>query len=141
MHEDPLYPYFSALADFLELAESAAREHARQKKFRLRKRVGSTVKPGPETPLWNELIAQVRPLLSRWGDKAHLARTLGIDRQRLNHCVHAQRACLDGERTLLLFCWLVCRKLGRDFAVPTGSPLHVPALPPDPPRRRDGRAK
>jgi len=65
-----------------------------------------TLRPGAETPLWNELVRQVRPHLRRYGAKAQLARLLGVPRQRLQDCLRAKSACLDAERTLLLLGWL-----------------------------------
>jgi hypothetical protein len=69
--------------------------------------------PGPDTPLWNELVRQVRPRLRRRGSKNFLAHLLGIPRQRLYVCLTAKRACLDAERTLLLLAWLHNRQQGR----------------------------
>lgn len=64
------------------------------------------LRPGPETPLWNELIRQILPYLRRRGSKAQLARLLGVPRQRLQACFKARYACLDAERTLQLVGWL-----------------------------------
>jgi hypothetical protein len=69
--------------------------------------------PGVRTPLWNELVRQVRPHLRRRGSKNLLAHLLGIPRQRLYVCLKARRACLDAERTLLLLAWLQARQQGR----------------------------
>ncbi len=65
-----------------------------------------TLRPGPDTPLWNELVRQVRPHLRKRGSKAQLARLLGLPRQRLQDCLKSGAACLDAERTLLLLGWL-----------------------------------
>ena len=65
-----------------------------------------TLRPGADTPRWNELVRQIRPHLRRYGAKAKLARLLGVPRQRLQDCLKAKSACLDAERTLLLLGWL-----------------------------------
>lgn len=65
-----------------------------------------TLRPGPDTPLWNELVRQIRPHLRRYGAKAQLARLLGVPRQRLQDCLKTKSASLDAERTLLLLGWL-----------------------------------
>ena len=74
---------------------------------------GQTLQPGPDTPLWNELVRQVLPLLKRRGRKVHLARILGVPRQRLQVCLKAKSACLDAERTLLLLAWLAQQSQGK----------------------------
>jgi len=67
---------------------------------------GQTLRPGPDTPLWRELVRQIRPHLRKYGAKAQLARLLGLPRQRLHDCLKAGSASLDAERTLLLLGWL-----------------------------------
>src|SRR4051812_20467338 len=52
-----------------------------------------TLRPGPDTPLWNELVRQLRPHLRKYGAKAQLARLLGLPRQRLHDCLKAGSAC------------------------------------------------
>lgn len=69
--------------------------------------------PGPDTPLWNELVRQVKPHLHPRGSKNLLAHLLGIPRQRLHRCLTARRSFLDAERTLLLLVWLQTRRQGR----------------------------
>ena len=93
-----------------ELLISAAVTLARQapRAFRavVRSRRGHTLRPGNETPLWNALRAQLRPLLRRRGRQARLARLLGLSRQRLNRCLAGGTAMPDAERTLELLVWL-----------------------------------
>ena len=60
-----------------------------------------------------ELVRQVLPLLKRRGRKVHLARILGVPRQRLQVCLKAKSACLDAERTLLLLAWLARQSQGK----------------------------
>lgn len=88
-----------------------------------------TLRPGEETPLWNELVRQVRPHLRKRGNKAQLARLLGLPRQRLQDCLKAGSASLDAERTLLLIGWLGFFQRGGELA---------PAVRPGRPRRQPG---
>lgn len=101
-------PLIDVLLDAAEAAlTEAQRSRAERAKLAVRpRRRNLTLRPGPDTPLWNELVRQVRPHLRRYGAKAQLARLLGLPRQRLQDCLKAQSACLDAERTLLLLGWL-----------------------------------
>jgi hypothetical protein len=76
---------------------------------------GATLRPGPATPLWNEIVRRAEPHLKRRGQKAQLARILGIPRQRLHDYLKTGRACPDAERTLLLLCWVAAREQGREL--------------------------
>jgi hypothetical protein len=96
----------------LEAADASARRALRRFKRRPPKR-GETLAPGIDTPLWNELVRQVVPLLRKRGSKIHLARILGLPRQRLQVCLKARTACLDAERTLLLLAWLAKQHRGQ----------------------------
>ena len=78
-------------------------------------RPGQTLRPGSNTPVWNELVRQTRPFLRKRGEKVKLARILGVPKQRLNEYLHACTACPDAERTLMLVCWLACRQQGREL--------------------------
>lgn len=71
---------------------------------------GATLRPGRETPLWNRLVTQIRPLLKRRGEKAQLARLLGVHRQAINEYFVSQSRMPDAERTLLLTEWLEARR-------------------------------
>jgi hypothetical protein len=104
-----------ALALF-EAASYTARRAARQGRRLWPQRMrGHCLAPGAGTPLWNELLARARPHLQTRGTKAHLARLLGLPRQRLQDALKARTACLDAERTLWLLCWIVAREHGRDL--------------------------
>lgn len=96
----------------LEAAEQAVRRSAEKHKRRPPKR-GLTLQVGIDTPLWNELVRQVVPLLRTRGSKVHLARILGLPRQRLQVCLKARTASLDAERTLLLLAWLATQRRGK----------------------------
>lgn len=102
-----------ALLALYDLTAEAARAGAKQAR-RGKPLRNFTLHPGAATPLWNELIKQVRSFLGKRGSKVRLARYLGISRQRLHLCLKG-RSCLDAERTLLLFCWLTARQHGRDL--------------------------
>ena len=71
---------------------------------------GATLRPGRETPLWNRLVTQIRPRLKRRGEKAQLARLLGVHRQAINEYIVSQSRMPDAERTLLLMEWLEARR-------------------------------
>ncbi len=74
-----------------------------------------TLRPGADTPLWNELARMTLPLLHKRGSKAHLARLLGLPRQRLTAFFVRGSATPDAERTLLLLVWIAQRQQGRDL--------------------------
>ncbi len=75
-------------------------------------RRGKTLRPGRQTPLWNELRAQLRPHLVRYGDQANLARLLGLPRQRIQAYVTQNSQMPDAERTLQLLVWLLAVRRG-----------------------------
>ena len=77
---------------------------------------GAILRPGRDTPRWNKLAEAAAKLLCRRGDKARLARILGISRQRLHLLLKARTACPDAERTLLLQEWMELRQRGLDLA-------------------------
>ncbi len=117
--------------DLIVAAFRAARE-ARRAQTRAKprpRRRSLTLRPGPETPCWNELVRQVRPHLRKYGAKAQLARLLGLPRQRLQDCLKAASASLDAERTLLLLGWLGFFQRGGELA---------PAVRPGRPPRKPG---
>jgi len=97
------------LADAAEAAASAARRKHKDRHHVVR---GAALRPGPGSPLWNELSTAVRLTFRRRGDKVRLARYLGISRQRLHLLLVARTACPDAERALLLLVWLHARRQG-----------------------------
>ncbi len=105
----------------LDAAEAVGRAAAlRLKEARRpapRRGVGRTLRPGVNTPLWNELVKQAVPQLTKYGSKVQLARLLGLPRQRVQDCLKARHAALDAERTLLLLCWVSARQQGRDLMI------------------------
>ena len=115
---NPLHPRLRPYVEIMEWLTDAAAESARRTASKLKRRPpkrGQTLLPGVDTPLWNELVRQATPLLRKRGSKVHLARILGISRQRLHVCLKAQAGCLDDERTLLLLAWLCARRQGREL--------------------------
>jgi hypothetical protein len=118
----PRFPPYLELP--LELASAlmmAAAESARaavqQSRRRRQSRRGETLKPGADTPLWNELVAAVRAQLTgRYGEKARLGRVLGLPRQRVNDFLRNRTYLPDAERALLLLVWLQLRRQGHDPA-------------------------
>jgi hypothetical protein len=107
----PPFPH-EIIEGLYHVSLQAARRAARARMARRPPRAGRTLLPGPDTPLWNELVRQVRPHLRRRGSKNLLAHLLGISRQRLHRCLKARRGLLDAERTLLLLAWLQARQRG-----------------------------
>jgi len=94
----------------------AARSANRQVLRAMRPRRGHTLRPGTDTPLWNELVGAVRSCLTKYGDKAKLGRFLGLPRQRIDDFLLGKRALPDAERTLLLLHWLDAKKRGIDLS-------------------------
>ena len=104
-----LRPFFE-LAEMLEQAARATSRSLRQKHHAwTRPRAGATLRPGPGTPLWNELARIAAAQTVRYGEKAKLGRHLGVPRQRVHEYLIAQTACPDTERALLLITWLLTR--------------------------------
>ena len=99
----------------LDSLSPAARTSARRR-MGPRRTVGATIRPGRDTPLWNQLVADIRPLLGKRGEKAQLARLLGLQRQAVNEYFVSNRRMPDAERTLLLLEWLRLRQAGKKAA-------------------------
>jgi hypothetical protein len=97
-------------------AQGAARAARQKYREATRERRGSALHPGPDTPLWNELAAIAQKLLKRRGEKANLARYLGLPRQRVHLLLVAKTACPDAERALQLLAWVNARRAGRNPA-------------------------
>jgi hypothetical protein len=102
------------LADTLIAAAEVTAKVARKKYREARRRHGyEAIRSGPDTPLWNELASACAQNLTRYGEKAKLARLLGVSRQRLHVLLVARTSCADAERTLQLLTWLQARRHGR----------------------------
>lgn len=102
------------MAELLEVLSSAAVKKAKTmgaRKAPARSRHQGVIRrPGPETPLWNELTAAVRPYLVRRGSKSNLARILGVPRQRIYQYITRPTAMPDAETVLHLVLWLAVQK-------------------------------
>ena len=121
----------SLVEDLIDAVAAAARRGPPSPSGRKAARRSLTLRPGPDTPLWNELVRHVRPHLRKRGSKAQLARLLVLPRQRLQDCLKAGSACLDAERTLLLLGWLGFLMRGGEL---------TPSVRPGRPRRKAGRS-
>ena len=106
-----------ALADVIAAAATAmARQTAQAFKVEPRRRAGKgggTLRPGRETPLWNELRRHLQPYLRKYGYQANLGRLLGLPRQRVNAFVTGGGQMPDAERTLQLLAWLMAVQQGK----------------------------
>lgn len=107
------------MESLFDLIEVAAAEMAQQgcHAYKLRTnppgQAYKTLRPGRHTPLWNELRAQLRPLLRPHGSQAQLARLLGLPRQQINAYITSGTRMPDAERTLQLLAWLMACRLDR----------------------------
>lgn len=99
------------VADLLFIAsQESARALRRVYREHTRKKVGRTLRPGPDTPLWNELARLAGSQVGRhYGDKAALGRILGVPRQRIHDYLVAPRSIPDAERVLELLVWLALK--------------------------------
>ena len=107
-----LRPAFLIADSLNAVARESARRMKRVYLERTRPRVGATLRPGPHTPLWNALVACARSHLRRRGEKALLARLLGVPRQRVHDYLVGRGRMPDAERTLLLMGWIAARRGG-----------------------------
>lgn len=106
MYTHPSPPWFDLAG---QIAGSIADELARRRQRQLRRPPiprGKTLRPGADTPCWNQLVARVAPLLRKRGAKALLARELGLHRARMTDFFVNRSAMPDAERLLRLFEWL-----------------------------------
>lgn len=105
------------ILSLFEVAEDQLRKAAAARKKGLRRRTkrNCTRRPGVDTPLWNGVAAALRVQLNRRGEKAKMARTLGLPRQRLHEFLQSGSAMPDAERALFLLCWLAAKEQGREL--------------------------
>ena len=101
------------LSDIGAAAIEFSADAARRRTNRNRKRVGATLRPGLDTPLWNAVAARVRLHLHKRGTQANLARVLGVPRQRVHDYFVAGSQAPDAERTLHVLFWLIDREQPR----------------------------
>ena len=93
-------------------AVQGAREAA-QRTLRRPHRRGQRLRPGLDSPLWNALAGAVQAEFRRRGDRARLARFLGLPRQRITEFLRYRQHMPDAERTLLLLLWVQHRRFER----------------------------
>ena len=120
MYSHHLHPRLRLPADIAEFLFQVSEQMLRHaaKAYRLRRqrprpRVGNTLRPGAETPLWNELRAALRPHLRDYGTQVNLGRMLGLSRQQINSFTTRGTRMPDAERTLQLLAWLAATRRGR----------------------------
>lgn len=96
------------LAEALELLAQEAFKAARKKwdGRKPRAKRGATLRPSGATPIWNTVVAMVKPHLKKRGDRANLARELGVHRARISEYFDQKTAMPDAERTLQLLLWV-----------------------------------
>ncbi len=113
------HPRLESLFAIVEILELAARNLARETSKRgdarkPRAKIGATLRPSAETPLWNALALATQPHLSRRGDRALLARELCVHRARIGEYFDRRTAMPDAERALELLLWLSRRPLAEE---------------------------
>lgn len=89
----------------------AARREATRRAAR--PRVGASLRPDKDTPLWFALVEEIKPLLKKRGNQANLARLLGLDRQSVNAFVTSKTRMPDAERTLQILAWMLAARQKR----------------------------
>lgn len=120
MPKSKSHPGLRLPAELATLITSASLEMSKQvsKAFRIEgprrtRKDGHTLRPGRETPLWNELRAELQPHLQAYGSQVNLGRLLGLPRQRINGFITGGGEMPDAERTLQLLAWLMAVRRGR----------------------------
>ncbi len=109
------YPALLGLVEALWAAACTPSRKPARRRAADRPGYNCTLRPGEDTPLWNSLVRMALPLLKKHGTKAHLARILGLPRQRLNTLFVSRTATPDAERTLQLLVWIARRQHGKDL--------------------------
>lgn len=106
----PAYLVLDVGEAIFNAAEAIAEKGVHAFKAARRGRRGATTRPGADTPLWNTLVAEIRPHLKQRGAQANLARLLGVPRQQVNAYFTLRTRMPDAERTLKLLAWLVAAR-------------------------------
>jgi len=99
----------------IEALDGAARELLRKSTKqtpKARRKIGATLRPGPNMPMWLALVEAVRPHLRVYGAKSKLARLLELPPQRISEFLTSRQSAPDAERTLRLLHWLSLRQRG-----------------------------
>ena len=98
------------LGELGSLAAEQAQRSAQRRRETRRPRKGATLRPGDDTPLWNAVVAKVRPHLNARGAKANLARVLEVPRQRVHDYFVTGTQMPDAERMIHVLLWLASRE-------------------------------
>lgn len=110
MYEYNPPPVFDLIGNLIwHMAEDLARLRRRRLARRPKVSRGKTLRPGPDTACWNRLADTIAPLLRRRGEKALLARELGLNRGRVSEFFTKRSAMPDAERLLRLLEWYAWR--------------------------------
>jgi hypothetical protein len=104
------------LSDLVDDAAFRAKERRDAKRFQARKRIGATLRPGKDSPLWNRLRADLRSQVRKRGEQVNLARVLGLPRQQVNSFLTRGDRMPDAERTLIMLAWIAALKAGRPMS-------------------------
>jgi hypothetical protein len=113
----PVHPQLKLWLDIGGLLADAAEAGARRVQSAVRRprsTVGRARHPGPDTPMWNACVAELRPALQMRGAKARLARYLGVPKQRVTDYLRGRRRLPDAEIALRMLHWLAEQRAGRD---------------------------
>ncbi|MEN9840832.1 MAG: hypothetical protein RL376_632 [Verrucomicrobiota bacterium] len=121
---EPMHPrikIWMELAGLLaEAAEAGAKELAKEVEKKLKpKRRGNflTRRPGADTPLWNACSLLLSAELKKRGSRVHLARYLGVPKQRVTDYFRGHRRMPDAETLLQMIEWLAHKRAGVDLSV------------------------
>ena len=109
-----------------EAAEAGSKMVAKELEKKLKpRRKGNflTRRPGTDTPLWNACAQLLAAELKKRGSKVHLARYLGVPKQRVTDYFRGHRRMPDAETLLQMMEWLAHKRAGLDLSV---SALGVP---------------
>lgn len=102
----------------MQASEAALTEIGSLSRRRRLKRGGyRTVRPGPDTPMWNLCSALLRAELRPRGAKVRLARYLGLPRQRITDFLTGRRRMPDAETLLRMLHWVAHKRGGTDLSV------------------------
>ncbi len=76
-----------------------------------------TLRPGPDTPLWNACAELLRRELKPHGSKVRLARYLGIPKQRVSDYLKNGSRMPDAETLLRMLNWLAHKHADSDISL------------------------
>ncbi|HVU24475.1 MAG TPA: hypothetical protein VHE13_10150 [Opitutus sp.] len=113
----PVHPQLKLWLDIGGLLADAAEAGARRVQAAVRRprgTAGQARRPGPDTPMWNACVLELRAALQMRGAKTRLARYLGIPKQRVTDFVRGRRRLPDAELALRMLHWLAEQRAGRD---------------------------